>query len=624
MMRADYGVQPTVQGMRRFFRQAAPVREIKSAGQYVAACRAVGTDREFCFPWHPEGVFSPLDGEGRVDGRLVAAGWNHESPTRWVRGEGEQEPGLVLFARYWARAVARPETIGSSCNAIGPEHAYAAMRMGVPASAVLALGALAVNSRERGEGLPVRLRRLPRRRIQRLVRAARAARRTSIREEELILFSTKVLEALGRLCPELQRVAIEGLKRDARWPLDADGHWREPRPDMWGARDEFDHSRVVRVRDIPWQEVVRVQQQLAGDSTGRVRAAWATGKRRESLFVVACGEPARWRAKSSGRRPNLGERCTERSCSCPSGCPDCTREVTAVERYDGDRYWDRCNVTWSWLPDESGRRRLYDTTSDIIVSTGVPLPPATLASWLCPSYSRVPDDFAARLARGESTVQVAGGSLTRAEAHDWLSAGAPDTPLEWLQRGLPVGTPALRSEPVTRWLLDVERRGQWDALTKEREIVGPGGQRARVRYLDRVDEIQDGDLDRGPQTGVHRAFERAAERCGAAWLERARQDHRVLGSLPRGWRLYTHSMRHLCTPAALAKEGDEMQHCVGGYESAVQNGQSIILSIRVCGERSTVELASDGRVLQHRGAQNSAPHPLCERVLARFQRRIRR
>jgi len=120
---------------------------------------------------------------------------------------------------------------------------------------------------------------------------------------------------------------------------------------------------------------------------------------------------------------------------------------------------------------------------------------------------------------------------------------------------------------------------------------------------------------------VDAAFERAAARAGAKWLDQARSDHRVLQSLPRGWRLYR-CMRHLCTPAMLVREGESMSHCVGSYASAVEGGQSVILALNVTGHRSTAEITPSGRVLQHRGPHNSDPHPLCQRVLERFLRRI--
>jgi hypothetical protein len=140
--------------------------------------------------------------------------------------------------------------------------------------------------------------------------------------------------------------------------------------------------------------------------------------------------------------------------------------------------------------------------------------------------------------------------------------------------------------------------------------------------IDRIDEIQDVDLVRGISTSVDDAFRHASERLGAEWLESAAGDYRVLAGLPARWRLYP-CMRALVTPAALAQEGHEMGHCVGGYSYAVEQGQSVILALNVAGHRSTAEVAPDGRLIQHRAMHNGEPHPLCETVLSRFlERRV--
>jgi hypothetical protein len=240
-----------------------------------------------------------------------------------------------------------------------------------------------------------------------------------------------------------------------------------------------------------------------------------------------------------------------------------------------------------------------------------------IARWLCPAYPAVSVEHAARLCRGETPEQVSGGVLTRAEAHRWLSELPLETPIAWLTRALP-GVPPLRSVAVARWLLDVRRRGGWGGLTRERQIHGPAGAVATIHYLARIDEIQDEDLVRGVHTSVEDAYRHAAERAGSSWLESSRRDHRVLAS-PPAWRLYP-SMRPLVTRAQLVHEGEEMHHCVGGYASAVERGQSVILALDVRGHRSTVELSPAGEVYQHHGPRDAAPHPWCAAVLDRFLR----
>jgi len=247
------------------------------------------------------------------------------------------------------------------------------------------------------------------------------------------------------------------------------------------------------------------------------------------------------------------------------------------------------------------------------------------AAWLAPAYPRVPMHIAVRLCRGETPVQISGG-LTRREAHEWLAEGAKESPWRWLVRGLPSidaaidQRPDARSVAVARWLIDVHRRGGWPGLVRERTMRGPGGRIVRFRYIDRLDEVRDEDLVGEGGTGVDVVFRRAAQRYATKYEDQFVEDHTVLREPPK-WRLYP-CMRVLHTPAALVREGRELHHCVAGYMSDVRAGRSVIISLDVCGHRSTVEISPDGReVRQHYAACNSQPHELCVRVLDTFLRR---
>ena len=245
----DHGVDATAAGARRFARQCLPPRAITSAGQYVAAVRGCART---C---HVRVV-----GEGRVDGRLVAAGWNHVSPTKWLNG------GLEEFLAYWKQCAERPNVVGSDHNP-WPEAAFAAMRQGIPARAYLALydvpGVLGRGSHRATWS-----------RLLRLRRAARAARRTSMRNKHR--WSLRALSLLGRLCPELQRVAVDATERRVL-------------------------NGVIRASDIDWPAVARVQRQMLADSTGRVRVAWATGRRQGALAPQCGGDFASWLAPAYPR-----------------------------------------------------------------------------------------------------------------------------------------------------------------------------------------------------------------------------------------------------------------------------------------------------------------------------------
>jgi hypothetical protein len=194
LLLSEYGSDVTQSNGRRDYERAtrpARDRKIKSAAQYVGICRrlapALGPVESPTCEWSREWPTSA------VDGRLIAAGWNHVAPRSWVDGE------LARFLAYWTQAASRPETVGSDYNP-SPDHAAAAYFAGIPAK-ILNAG-LRVADREG------RVRSMPRERVRRLLSAARAARRTSVGRRTV---SAKALARLGQLCPELQRAALASL-----------------------------------------------------------------------------------------------------------------------------------------------------------------------------------------------------------------------------------------------------------------------------------------------------------------------------------------------------------------------------------------------------------------------------
>jgi hypothetical protein len=123
------------------------------------------------------------------------------------------------------------------------------------------------------------------------------------------------------------------------------------------------------------------------------------------------------------------------------------------------------------------------------------------------------------------------------------------------------------------------------------------------RYVDRIDELSPEDV---AGVGVDRAFERAAERAGEAWMAEHRADYRIICQSTR--RVYrSGAVRLLDTPAALVAEGAEMSHCVGTYVGMVEAGNCLIYSISTREGRSTLELSPRGELMQHRGKGNSSP-----------------
>lgn len=252
----------------------------------------------------------------------------------------------------------------------------------------------------------------------------------------------------------------------------------------------------------------------------------------------------------------------------------------------------------------------------------------SIAGALAPAFPTVTLAIARRLALGESPVQIAGGALTRAEAHEWLSGGAQQSVEELLSErvGCTLGREIkLRSVRVLRWLETVagcaRRR---ESLTRMRTAQAPGGQTREFSALDILDEIQDADIVTGKDS-VTAVLERAAQRLGEAWMSLQMQDFRPLSPVPTWAKKLPHGVRLLNTPAALATEGKEMNHCVGGYSDAVSNGQSHILAIN-CGHgrRSTVELSPAMAILQHKAQGNGYPARQNHQLLQAFLNRLRR
>jgi hypothetical protein len=258
-------------------------------------------------------------------------------------------------------------------------------------------------------------------------------------------------------------------------------------------------------------------------------------------------------------------------------------------------------------------------------------PDPTLADWLAPEFPACSLEQAKAIRRGKAPREVAkmadsSADFTRAEAHAWLTEAPAESPLRWLC--CRAGVPVMRSWVLARWAIRVSADPiEGEALRRERTYPGPAGQIVRARWADKLDEVQDCDLVRGPRTGVSAAFEAAAQRFGAAWLERESRDQRILAPAP-SWRLLQgracSAASWLLTPADLVREGSEMGHCVGGYASAVERGQSSILALDIRGARATIELRPDGSVAQFFGAGDKQPPQVCAKWLRAFLRANKR
>jgi hypothetical protein len=483
-------------------------------------------DRRVLVPDHQ--LTSAAKAYREYDGRLIAMGWNHFTPQEW-------EAVFPAFYRYWEKAAQRPEKVGSPYNPL-PEVAFQYWRRKIPAWICQALEL---------EESPIRIQQSRRSwKKSRLRNAARAMRRTSacMSRGELgysLVFTMKAAEALGRLCPELQRLTIKELSR------------------IWS--ENGDRTNVVARKNIPWEFVADQQKKLQADKSGRLRTAIAAEIRSED-----------------------GERVSARALELAG--------------------WEKVSAVL----------KIRESSSK-----------GYLSRFLAPDFPGVSVSQSLQIAQGVSPMELSKGTLSRHEAHDWLLHNPQWSPTQYLCSKLKNWVPEIRSVSVVRWLLAVEKRGGWQQLIKMRPVHGPAGQVGEFRFLDRVDEIQDEDLVRGPQTGVEEAFQHIAERMGAEWATKHRDDLKIISSCPRSWPRPYRAMRLLNTPSALVREGEEMGHCVGGYIDAVRRGQCYIFSVIVKGKRSTAEIGSKGTVLQHHGKGNGTPPRSNERVVNAWARRIR-
>jgi len=564
MVLSDYGVTCDPGGMAAFARSLEGPRKLTSKSQYLKACARV---LRRVSPREHAAYIQSSDGLG--DHRLVNVGWNRVSPREWVGqptitrftdtfpGQSavfapDPSSAFGRFLAYWTRAVERPTIVGSDHNHTTPEQVYECMRAGIPARIVRWVPHYRLVSRDG------KAHRMGPGRLRYMTDVARALRRASLGRAAPGLsdaLATECLRRLGQLCPELQTVALGTLQ----W-VDGVGPGKHCRA-YWSAQETYTRARWevcaprvlnvprIRSRDIDWEAVAAAQKLM--QTNPRVRIVHAMGKRQRDLF-----------------------------------------EATSSPALRRENYTDHLAA---YLAPAFPRLAQWDLNCGSSTAK-------------CGEGLRI----AQRIARGESPAQISGGVLTSEEAHKWLNAEHYSEPASYLHDALTdrVGQP-LYSVPTTvvRWLLDVERRGDWHLITRLRTCAGPNGMRVQGRFLDRLDELREEDLVRGLATGVVPAFERAKERFEALRLSSVKDDHSPLHAPP-----YWHAaplpegVMWLNSAAALSVEGAAMRHCVLTYVAVAKAGDSFLYSICTEAGRSTLELSLFGRVRQHQGiARRSAP-----------------
>jgi len=519
----DYGIDVTTPvGVARHIHEVRPEGlKIISAGHYVGAVRRLARRR---------GVELP------ADGRLIAAGYCRVSPTEWL---DEASPrGLAAWMQYWESVAARPHIVGSSYNP-DIDCVAAAWWRGLP------VGLARLVASESAETIA----RVTMRGLRRRADVRRAIERTSLLDDEAPMLGNDALRALGRLSPELQRVALHALRNDPRWSIEIDRNcrWVSLRDAYACGRTGY-HTHVsrriyagtsvpgtrptkIRARDLPWEVVAQAQRMMT------------------AVAPAHAGVRERRRVK------------------------------------------ERAILAQLWAA--RGRRR-----------------DALEVRLICPAFPRLPLHAARRIASGESPRELSGGHLTRREAHEWCLAGAPgygDNLLagmcSWLT-GIDVNLLSTVREPsVFQWIMSLHRRGRLESLTRMRTMRVRGRQYT-YRYLDRIDELRPDDIVDDPSPDV--AFRRAVDRLSG--VSAAAHDWTPYAHIP-DWVVSEGCVEVLYCPALVVAEGRRQHHCAANYARALRD--EVIVSIDYGGARSTALVALDHTlsVRQHYGMANSMVPP---------------
>ena len=235
-----------------------------------------------------------------------------------------------------------------------------------------------------------------------------------------------------------------------------------------------------------------------------------------------------------------------------------------------------------------------DKQMDIIKAFGILYPNLNItsktATLVYESYPKVAANIAAKLMLN---IPV-GQELTKKERHLWLSEGANVDQIAWVLRD--TGLEA-RSMMVARWLLKVLNNPEQKELLYRTTRDG--------RLADHTIDLIPSDCQHGVREAIARREDRmAVEEFGKEKLCEPPPWVRRLGG----------RVKVLTTATALASEGRQMAHCVGGYASQVKSGNSIIVSIRAWGHRATVEYSRNKKLVQIKGKANSEASSLCKRL----------
>ena len=149
--------------------------------------------------------------------------------------------------------------------------------------------------------------------------------------------------------------------------------------------------------------------------------------------------------------------------------------------------------------------------------------------------------------------------------------------------------------PVFRWFL--KNMGS-TYFWKEQNAHGPAGQHRTFKPISQINQIIEEDLVNGVKTSPLVAFQNASQRMA--------KKHAIADSVKFELDRFpdTKEVKVLRTQGDLRREGEALNHCVGGYGQSCLSGRSFIVALR----SSTAELDPNTlHIFQHRAKFNEAP-----------------
>lgn len=310
-------------------------------------------------------------------------------------------------------------------------------------------------------------------------------------------------------------------------------------------------------------------------------------------------------------------------------------------------------LVWLRSAGHVGQAEWFQSSLDFLSDAWDQIGSQSLQAIPADAYAHVADPYVrGELVRGAAPNQIV-PELTRREGHAWLEAGCPPVQQWYAQSVLEldeieyelVKGPYSHGRtyqmtgrlPVLRWYAAKRNSA---GLSRPRAYTLPTGETIRITLRPFLDQIVEDDLPQGPRTSPDTAFQRLLVRLGVTGLHfrpqndaehqaaqrvfsaaQQREQERLL-KLPFPVfpvRVPHPNVQQIPDRASLVQEGNDMGHCVGRYGAHCASGNTYMFSVRVGRHRSTVQITSEGRIVQHYGPHNQEPARACQQAFREFR-----